>query len=306
MTLDCEAGTRNVSRSISLDVVQRAQQTAGRAARAADVTVTELAAMTELYAAAELFVDQWGFGGGYPPVAPNLMRALAYTGNYVAGAWAGEALIGASAGFLQHTPAGLALYSQITAVRPGTESRGVGYALKMHQRGWALARGLDVVHWTFDPLVRRNAYFNITKLGAVGAVYLPHFYGLMRDDINGTDESDRLLVRWCLREPAAVRAADGSPDEPDPPRLLAAGVPVLLRADPESAPVIGADARGTRGMALCQVPEDIVTIRARDAGLARAWRVALRGALRPALETGFVAGGISRDGWYLLLRTEGA
>ncbi len=57
--------------------------------------------------------------------------------------------------------------------------------MKLHQRAWAIARGIPVIEWTFDPLVARNAYFNIRKLGAMPVEYLPNFYGIMGDGING-------------------------------------------------------------------------------------------------------------------------
>ena len=93
---------------------------------------------------------------------------------------------------------------------PGLTGRHVGFALKLHQRAWALLRGVSEIAWTFDPLVSRNAYFNLVKLGAQPAEYLPNFYGTMLDTINGDDDSDRLLVRWRLRSPHVVAAAAAS------------------------------------------------------------------------------------------------
>ncbi len=60
--------------------------------------------------------------------------------------------------------------------------------------------------WTFDPLVRRNAWFNIAVLGAEVAEYLPSFYGSMTDAINAGDESDRLLVAWDVGRPVPDHA----------------------------------------------------------------------------------------------------
>ena len=79
--------------------------------------------------------------------------------------------------------------------------RNVGYALKLHQRAWALQRGIATITWTFDPLVRRNAYFNLAKLGVRATRYLPNFYGAMQDPINAGDDTDRLLVDWDLASP---------------------------------------------------------------------------------------------------------
>ena len=48
--------------------------------------------------------------------------------------------------------------------------------------------------WTFDPLVSRNARFNLTKLGAHAVEYLPDFYGAMEDGINSNDEKIHLTL----------------------------------------------------------------------------------------------------------------
>ena len=61
----------------------------------------------------------------------------------------------------------------------------VGHALKMHQRRWALERGLSTITWTFDPLVARNAYFNLAKLGATPVHYYEDFYGELGDELGG-------------------------------------------------------------------------------------------------------------------------
>ncbi len=75
---------------------------------------------------------------------------------------------------------------------------GVGYELKRHQFDWAKSNGLSAITWTFDPLVRRNCVFNLTKLGAIAYEFLPNFYGMMTDDINAGDVSDRLFAYWPL------------------------------------------------------------------------------------------------------------
>ena len=85
----------------------------------------------------------------------------------------------------------------------------MGFALKLHQRAWALSRDVTTITWTFDPLVCRNAYFNVAKLAATPAEYLPDFYGEMDDVINGSDDSDRLLVHWPLAADSGDRACQG-------------------------------------------------------------------------------------------------
>ncbi|NBP52503.1 MAG: GNAT family N-acetyltransferase, partial [Actinobacteria bacterium] len=88
--------------------------------------------------------------------------------------------------------------------------------LKVAQREWALARGITEIRWTFDPLIARNAFFNLTRLGAVGAVYHADLYGTMTDPVNAGDATDRVEARWDLTGPV------GHP-EPDLATLAAAG-----------------------------------------------------------------------------------
>ncbi len=87
---------------------------------------------------------------------------------------------------------------------------GAGRAMKLHQRDWAAERDIPWITWTFDPLVRRNAWFNIEVLGAQVSEYLVNFYGPMTDSINAHDESDRLVVAWPTDPDAATDPAPPS------------------------------------------------------------------------------------------------
>ncbi|NED67426.1 GNAT family N-acetyltransferase, partial [Streptomyces sp. SID10244] len=120
--------------------------------------------------------DVWHPDPGNRPVSVDMLRALSHAGNYVAGAYVGDRLAGGSVGFFA-APVGHTLHSHITGVSRIGRGHNVGHALKMHQREWAVARGLQTITWTFDPLVARNAYFNVAKLGAVPVAYHRDFYG---------------------------------------------------------------------------------------------------------------------------------
>src|SRR6266704_2782395 len=106
------------------------EASAHRAADQAQVKVIELREMADMHAVAELFVSRWTTPAPHSPLSPNLLRALAWTGNYVAGAFRDGQLLGASAGFLRQADAQPCLFSHTTSVLPGAESLGVGYALK--------------------------------------------------------------------------------------------------------------------------------------------------------------------------------
>ena len=230
---------------------------AAAAARRAGVTIERLGTPDEIARASRLFEQVWHTS--VPPVPTNLMRAIDHAGGYAYGAYdaAGE-LAGASVAFLGGAPGDLYLYSHIT----GTLDRraGVGRALKLHQGVWALERGLDRVEWTFDPLVARNAAFNVNALGAFPVRYLVDFYGPMADGINRGDESDRLLVSWRLTGPP---------------------------------PVAGGEVRTVA------VPDDVERLRRDDPDAARAWRLRVREQLGGALAEGWSVVGFGAGGYVL-------
>lgn len=256
----------------------RADDDAAVAARAAGVVVREPRGTTEVEALSALLIDIWGRHGN-PPVAPELLRAFGKTDNYVSAAYAGETLVGACVGFHAGPPR-RTLHSHIAGVAPALTGRSVGFALKLHQRAWAMARGIETVEWTYDPLVARNAYFNIVKLAARPAEYLTNFYGAMDDAINVGDDTDRLLVRWVLADPAVIVACAGAPPAPTP-----------------------ADAPGITRVA---VPDDIEQLRLADPDAARRWRLRVREELGSLLAAGGVVVGFERGGGYVVrTRPEG-
>ncbi|MGC0417606.1 GNAT family N-acetyltransferase [Embleya sp. AB8] len=255
------------------------------------VTVRELGGLDEFREVERLYDEIWppAPGQGHA-VAAELLRALAHAGNYVAGAYRDGRLVGATVAFFG-APLGETLHSHVTGVLPA--SGGVGFALKTHQRDWALARGLRRITWTYDPLIRRNAYFNLVKLGARPEEYLPDFYGEMVDRVNEGDPSDRVLAVWELDDPR-VRAAVRREPPPAPP--CAAGVALAER---DGMPVVG---RTDAAVVLVGVPADIEAIRRVDATAARAWRLALREVLGGLLAAGGVVVGFDREVGYLVGR----
>jgi predicted GNAT superfamily acetyltransferase len=266
---------------------------ADAAARAAGVRIREITALEDLEEVVRLYDRIWRRDVA-PPITVELLRAFSKAGNYVAGAYDGAELVGACVGFFA-APAQEALHSHISGVSAALRGRRVGFALKLHQRAWALLRGVTVIAWTFDPLVSRNAYFNVAKLGAEPVEYLPNFYGGMHDAINGDDDSDRLLVHWALAAPTVVAACAGvSPGAPTPAGAgFALAVSGLGR--PVSSPADGA-------VVLVGVPRDIEALRTTDPGLAKEWRVAVRETLTGLLVAGGRVTGFDRNGWYVVTK----
>jgi predicted GNAT superfamily acetyltransferase len=279
--------------------VDRAVRVADATARAAGVSVRELTHLAELAAVVDLFSTIWGRSTN-PPMTLELLRAFTKAGNYVAGAFEGEQLLGACVGFF-HAPAEDALHSHIAGVSTASSGRGVGFALKLHQRAWALLRGVSEIAWTFDPLVARNAYFNLGKLAARPAEYLMNFYGAMADAINGDEDSDRLLVRWRLRERAVVRACSGHAAGAVADDEIMAGAVVALSVAEDGSPRPG---RLDGATSLVGIPGDIEGLRAADPELAQRWRGAVREALTSLVGSGGRIDGFDRAGWYVVRRVQ--
>jgi predicted GNAT superfamily acetyltransferase len=263
------------------------------------VEITELSDLEDLQQLADLFALVWGHPGE-PLIDVGTLKALAYSGNYVSGAFADGRLIGGLVGWLGGMPPDqLHLHSHVLGVLPGREARGLGFELKQHQRRWCLARGIKVMEWTTDPLVRRNVYFNLTKLGAQAPRYFASFYGEMLDGINKGEDSDRLLIRWQLDSERAEAAAAARLAEPDVEKLRGWGTTALVFVGVAGEPVLEAEGSEARVL-ICQVPEDIVALRHSNPAVARDWRVALRTALGGALERGYEITGATRSGWLVL------
>ncbi len=215
-------------------------------------------------------VFQQVWGTVTPIVTVELLMAISHAGGYVAGAFESGRAVGASFGFLADHDGERALHSHVTGILPGVQHGGVGRAMKQHQHAWAAERGIAWIVWTFDPLVRRNAWFNIEVIGGQVTEYLTNFYGPMTDSINAQDESDRLVVAW-----------------------------------PTSTDVVRAPARGDVVTTHVPTPDDIVVLRRTDPSAAAKWRLRLRDELAPLLDAGGVVTGFTRDGSYVVERATG-
>lgn len=250
---------------------------ADRVAARAGVRIRELRGSDEEALALGLLNRIWGRSRQNPILPGEFMRALGKAGSYIAGAFVEDRIVGASLG-LHSSPERRTLHSHIAGVSPEMTGRAVGHALKLHQRAWALNRGIDAIEWTYDPLISRNANFNLTKLGARPVEYLEDFYGQVSDAVNAGDQSDRLLVRWELAAPMVGELAVGAGPLP---------------------PGIGSDGPVVR------IPEDIEAIRSANPELAREWRRRVRREFTGLLSTGGICAGFERGVGYRFLPAPG-
>ncbi|MFF2507647.1 chorismate synthase [Streptomyces sp. NPDC058067] len=248
-----------------------------------EVTTSTVDDVAGLRAVADFFADVWQMPRSAPPFHTDVLHSVAHAGGAVHAARSGGDVVGASVAVFG-PPAECDVYSLAAAA--AVSDRGTGYAVKQAQRVWALERGARTMRWTFDPLVARNARFNLVKLGAVASEYQVDFYGPMDDGINNGDETDRLTALWNLTADAA--------HAPDPAEGRA-GAAVIAKA-PDGGPLAARDE--TR--LWCRVPEDIVALRASDPATALRWRHAVREVFTTAYAEGMRATAMSRDGWYQL------
>lgn len=268
-----------------------APRDAAVAAQRSGVVVRVLETVEDLGRAVELFNAVWGLKRGDKLVSLGLLRAMTHAGSYVSGAFdADGALVGGCFGFLG-TPIGRGLHSHLAAVLASARGRGIGKALKLHQREWALGRGLDSITWTFDPLIAANAHLNMLVLGARCEEYLVNFYGEMPDSVNAGEETDRILLRWDLTREWG--SSPSSPSSSSPSSVCDVLVcrddePMRLEADPAAT------------LRRAQIPVDITKLRISQPQVAQHWRTALRDTLTDHLERGWQIVGFDSDRRYLL------
>jgi predicted GNAT superfamily acetyltransferase len=246
--------------------------------------------VAELHACEDLQVAVWG--GGEREITPyDIMRAILHAGGTVLGAWDGDQLVGMALSIVAWSGAGAYHHSHLLGVLPEYRRYNVGMRLKLAQRDFVLAQGLNLIMWTFDPLESANAHLNFAKLGVVSDTYLPDFYGAMPEALNAGLPSDRLLVEWRLDAPHVLgRLATGAAATPlgalVTPEVYDA--PFLLRMADDGSPIAAAPDRGVTRVRI-EVPASIQDVKVRDPRQALAWRLATRAAFVGAFSAGYLA-----------------
>ena len=252
----------------------------------------------ELTAVEELQRAVWP-GSETDVVPAHMFIAAIHNGGLVIGAYVDNQLIGFVFGFpgLESTPDGPRPKhcSHMLGIHPQHRDSGVGFVLKRAQ--WQMVRhqGLDHITWTYDPLLSRNAYLNISKLGAVCNTYRRAEYGEMRDGLNIGLPSDRFQVDWWIntrrvesrlgkRPRRPLRLDNFSKAELEPLYSLHDQAGNWLRPPEHFSPL---EAR----LALAEIPSDFNALKEADFALARDWRFFSR----EVFETAFAAGYIVTD-----------
>jgi predicted GNAT superfamily acetyltransferase len=231
-------------------------------------------------------------------VPAHLLITAVHNGGLVVGTFVHDQLVGFVFGFpgIEFTPDGPRPKhcSHMLGIRPDQRDAGLGFALKRAQ--WQMVRhqGLDHITWTYDPLLSRNAYLNITKLGAVCNTYRRSEYGDLRDGLNAGLPSDRFQVDWWINTRRVERRLGKRPRRPlKLESFLKASLQPLY--EPHASEQAGGWLRPPEHfsplngkLALAEIPSDFLSLKDADFALARDWRFFVRELFETAFAEGYI------------------
>jgi predicted GNAT superfamily acetyltransferase len=234
-------------------------------------------------------------------VPAAILKVSQRLGGVTAGAFdAEERLVGFVFGMTGVERGRLVHWSDMLAVRPDLRDRGIGRRLKEFQRDALLPLGVPVIYWTFDPLVARNAHFNLNRLGVRVTEYVSDMYGPNTDSaLHRGLGTDRFIVAWEIAAPPSAARA--------PTEERAATGTVLNASDGDGVPTMPQLTDGAVGAATVRVeiPLEIDKVQDTSLALAGRWRATTRAALSWGLARGYRVAAFHRDaaagrGYYVL------
>ena len=246
------------------------------------IDIRDIKEISDLRAVEDLQKEVWGCNDR--EILPGLaLIPLLEIGGVLIGAFAGVEMVGFVLGLPGLEAGRPILHSDMLAVKAEYRSHGLGFRLKLHQRERALAKGIDRITWTFDPLQSRNAYLNFAKLGVKANRYKTNYYGETSSFLHSTG-TDRLWVTWELTSDRVGQRLGHDPKQEQPLRL--AEMPTLVSVGENNAPV-WMDYPGGESSVI-EIPDRIDSIIETDPALARGWRESTRVAFTSAINAGLV------------------
>lgn len=256
--------------------------------------IREVEGEAEHHAIEDLQKEAWGFNDLDTVPAATLI-ATQHAGGIVLGSFEGACMIGFAYAFPAFEEGRVSMHSHMLAVRPEYRNFQAGFYLKLVQRERALAKGLDEITWTFDPLQSLNAHLNFAKLGVVSRRYMVNFYGeATSSPLHKGFSTDRLWVSWllnsprvkqCLSRTASYRASQIAAASSEGVATIQSA---LIYTD-GLRPLLG-DFSGGLSAARCtiEIPHNINALKEREPKLGTEWREATRAAFLAAIEAGFL------------------
>jgi predicted GNAT superfamily acetyltransferase len=174
-------------------------ETAGKTGMiAAALTIRKCETLEEMQACFRLQKEVWEFSDA-ELIPVRLFVVASKIGGQVMGAFVERELVGFALAIPGLRNGHRYLHSQMLAVRHAYRNGGLGRRMKLYQRDDALARGIELMEWTFDPLEIKNAYLNIEKLGAIARRYNVNQYGITSSPLQGGLPTDRLIAEWWMK-----------------------------------------------------------------------------------------------------------
>ena len=213
--------------------------------KASGIRIRALEAVEEMKLGVELQKRVWGYSE-IDTIPDQVFVVAKESGGQVLMAFDGGAAVGFALAFVGFRHGHAHLHSHMVGVVPEYQNRGVGRTLKLAQRDDAIARGIDLIEWTFDPLQLKNAFFNLVKLGTIVRRYIPNCYGLTTSHLHAGLRTDRLVAEWWLKSNRVRGALAGKPLTP-PENAMRLSIPATIGAlrssDPAEAVKIQANFR---------------------------------------------------------------
>jgi predicted GNAT superfamily acetyltransferase len=175
------------------------------------IEVRPLSERADFEQAVEIQKQIWGFAD-IELLPVRLFVVANKIGGHAFGAFDGGRMVGFLLAIPGLKPGGYAyLHSHMLGVLPEYRDYGLGKRMKLAQREEALARGVELIEWTFDPLELRNAFFNIERLGAIVRRYVENQYGTTSSPLHGGLPTDRCTAEWWIQSPRVAAILAGQP-----------------------------------------------------------------------------------------------
>lgn len=214
------------------------------------------------------------WGEEFADVVPaSLLQVSAKIGGLVAGAYEGDRLLGFVYSLLGFQDGSLVHWSHMLAVDREARGQGLGRRLKLFQRAELLKRSVEVVFWTFDPMVSRNAHLNITRLGASISGFVPNMYGHETGSrLHPGGETDRFIARWDLKSSRVRWAIDADVSAEASEAVAEAPMVTLPEAGEAASDVVLPEGPSVR----IAIPCDLIGLGEQDPERLRAWREIVR------------------------------
>ena len=262
-----------------------------------NIAIKRLLTAQEFNQAVELQKVYWG-NDASNLVPRHVLHTICHHGGHLLGAYDGSRLVGFVMGFLGsaldpeapdavRTASNLLIMSKRMLVLPQYRGRSIGLKLKMAQRDIALKQGIDLVTWTFDPLLAANAHLNLRKLGATSGQFAVNYFDHPDSE---SLYADRLIVHWRVKGKRAQACASGCTSRRTLMQCLDENIPIA-NVIKESGPAIAPRALSQlsdRDSVLVEIPSDIRHLDEHIPQVARRWRLHIRELMGRLIESGYV------------------